>query len=595
MSIGKTLLLAILGVSLISVSLMTLLAYSRSEIMLEQEIRGSLRTDAANLMQQIDTTLFERLQDLNGWRKLDIMQDTRVGDVDKRLTSFLTETRSAYGSVYQTIFCVDAQNRIVASSTPEQIGQQFERAKSWLTIHLSAGDIELLWPHRAISGGEITLAMRASLVDAYSQSAMGELYALLNWHEIQRLMEQATNVGEGRRHVVLLDTAGNVIAASASLMTRGIMSKPPLKLRQSQGSSGTFTFDLAELGLGTVEAGFANSSGYQQLPGFGWQLLLMEPKSIAFSQVAHLLWALLSLLAITMLLGSLMAFMVARRIARPIQHLTEYTRRFQAGNRDPVAIAAGGRGEIGELTRAFADMMANLQESELRLVQAAKLTVVGEMAAIMAHEVRTPLGILRSSGQLLAREPSLTTEGREMVDFVLSETERLNRLITSLIDCARPRPPHFEVTNLHHIIERAVDLVSAQTSSRAINISTQLHATEPELRCDQEQLLQVFLNLLMNAAQAISSRGRILVTTAQQNHSIVVNVEDDGPGIPAERRDKIFDPFVSYRSGGIGLGLTVVHQIIKAHGATITVEQSDWGGALFRLIFPNRAATEDES
>ena len=110
---------------------------------------------------------------------------------------------------------------------------------------------------------------------------------------------------------------------------------------------------------------------------------------------------------------------------------------------------------MGELTLSFLRLILDLEKSRENLVRAAKLAVVGEMAAIMAHEVRTPLGVMRTSTQMLQREPVLSETGREMLDYMLSETDRLNRLITSLLDCARPRPPQFKPHHLHDIAQVA--------------------------------------------------------------------------------------------------------------------------------------------
>jgi signal transduction histidine kinase len=245
-----------------------------------------------------------------------------------------------------------------------------------------------------------------------------------------------------------------------------------------------------------------------------------------------------------------------------------------------------GVGEIRELTSAFASMIEDLQISKENLVRAAKLAVVGEMAAIMAHEVRTPLGILRSSAQMLKREPSLTDEGRELLSFLLSETERLNKLISTLLDCARPRPPMLRAVHLHPIIQRIIDMVTPQATRKNIRIVCELGAAPDELVCDEEQLVQVFLNLLINPIQILPVGGEITVRTFSNAQGLVVEIDDDGPGIPEGERQDVFHPFFTRREGGVGLGLTVVQQIVQTHSGDIRVETGPDGGARFRLFFP---------
>jgi len=208
------------------------------------------------------------------------------------------------------------------------------------------------------------------------------------------------------------------------------------------------------------------------------------------------------------------------------------------------------------------------------------------MAASMAHEVRTPLGILRSSAQMLQREEKLSDVGREMTEFVISETDRLNALVTTLLDSARPRPPEFSRYDLHRIIEHTVDLLKTKAADKRIALTMQFDAAEPILLCDRDQLIQVFLNLIMNAIQHTPEGGRIVVATASCGDSIEATVCDNGPGIPHAEHKKVFEPFVSHRQGGIGLGLTVVQQIVSAHRGRIIAADNPAGGTCFRIELP---------
>jgi signal transduction histidine kinase len=246
-----------------------------------------------------------------------------------------------------------------------------------------------------------------------------------------------------------------------------------------------------------------------------------------------------------------------------------------------------GQGDVGELTESFQQMIRELEQSRDNLVRATKLAVVGEMAATMAHEVRTPLGIMRSSAQMLQREPCLSETGREMLDFILSENDRLNRLISSLLDCARPRQLNFKPHGLHAIAKRVVDLLGIQAQRKDIRLSCEFEAGDDRLRCDEEQILQVLLNLVLNAIQILGPGGEVTLRTFDTDQGLVLNVDDNGPGIAESERLKVFDPFFTQREGGIGLGLTVVQQIIRAHGAEITVCASGRScGARLHIFFP---------
>jgi two-component system, NtrC family, sensor histidine kinase HydH len=214
--------------------------------------------------------------------------------------------------------------------------------------------------------------------------------------------------------------------------------------------------------------------------------------------------------------------------------------------------------------------------------------VVGEMAAIMAHEVRTPMGILRSSAQLLQRELHLDERQRELIGFIFSETERLNRLITLLLECARPNPPHFMSHDVLEIVDSVLALLESRVERAGVTLSRQSDGGEVWLSCDREQIMQVFLNLILNALSFVGEGGRVRVSTHRDEDALWISVADDGPGVPLEFREHIFDPFFSRREGGIGLGLTIVQQIVQAHGGTLTVGDSAWGGASFNLRFKHR-------
>jgi signal transduction histidine kinase len=174
-----------------------------------------------------------------------------------------------------------------------------------------------------------------------------------------------------------------------------------------------------------------------------------------------------------------------------------------------------------------------------------------------------------------------------MLGFLLGETDRLNRLVSVLLDCARPRPPCFRPHRLHEIIQRVLELLAMQARNRNIRLEREFGATSDLLFCDEEQMVQVLLNLLMNPLQILSGGGEIVVRTRRTATELILEVDDDGPGIPEEQRKRVFDPFFTQREGGIGLGLTVAQQIVRAHGATLVAEASPQGGARFRIAFPD--------
>jgi signal transduction histidine kinase len=236
-------------------------------------------------------------------------------------------------------------------------------------------------------------------------------------------------------------------------------------------------------------------------------------------------------------------------------------------------------------------MVRDIDASQRNLVRASKLAVVGEMSSVIAHEVRTPLGILRSSAQVLQREAGISAEGRELLGFIESETERLNRLVSAMLDTARPRVPVYAQVDLHALIVRSVAMLTAQAERARVTIDLKLDAENARVECDEEQMTQVVLNLVLNGVQILGEDGRMEIATRDEGSDLVIEIADDGPGIEPAERSRVFDAFFFKREGGIGLGLAIVQQIVNAHAGDIEATGGPLGGAVFRIGLPRvRAA-----
>lgn len=585
MTIRNALLRAFLGLSLGATVLMAALAFFEFRRTLETEIADNLRFSASTVLQRIDTFLFSQLENLRLWRSLEIMQDIRVNDVDKRLANFLSDLRIGQGSLFESLFCTDNQGRIIAASDTGTTGSITPNVELWHRVS-GHGKVEvLIEPVHQHRGNAVLL--RTTIPDAFGTENLGYLYARLNWNEVLGVLDHA--VQNESRSALLLDSAGRILGASRDIRDR--LDTRALQLTDwpiAGTESLSYTHAGDALGLATVLVGSAASSGYQHFAGLGWHALILEPTQAAFQPIWRLLWTLLALLLVTLSVAAWISWRLTQRIAEPIVALTNFTRHVRAGQRNRPSTPGTTIAEISELDQAFVDMIEALEQSREQVVRAGKLAVVGEMAAIMAHEVRTPLGILRTSAELLEQQPGLGERERELTGFITSETERLNRLVTLLLECARPRPPHFAAHDLHDIITSVTSLLKSKAEHKGVSLHTELNAGHSVRSCDREQLTQVFLNLIINALDFVPIGGKIVVNTQDEAGEFLVSVMDDGPGIAAELRPRIFDPFFSRREGGIGLGLTIVQQIVQVHQAQISVTESPWRGARFDIRFTLR-------
>ena len=554
---------------------------------LQSEIAANLQFGASTVMQRIDTFMFSHVENMRVWRGLEVMQDIRVNDVDKRLSHSLSDLHAGQGVVYRTLLCTDNGGRIVAASDPALIGRMAPTASAWRSIPgARLGNVAIAPIYGRRDGVAV---LRTPIANAFGSGDIGYLYVLLDWNAVQSLLDEA--VGNGPRGLLLLDRDGRAIAASRNLRSR--LDLPHLRLDDwvlPHAGATSYIRSGVALGYRALLVGVAASSGYQQFPGLGWRIVMIEPTSVSFGPIWRLLWAMLAVLLLTLGAGVWISSRLAGRIAQPIVALTDFARRFRQGDSALPAVPPSTISEVGELHHAYVEMIEALQRSREQIVRAGKLAVVGEMAAIMAHEVRTPMGILRSSAQLLQRQPHLGEKEHELIGFILSETERLNRLVTMLLECARPTPPNFRPHDLYAIIDSVISLLGSRAEQAGILLSREFQDESAVFECDREQIMQVLLNLVLNALSFVPAGGRVAVSAARTARELRIVVADSGPGVPEDMRQRIFDPFFSRREGGIGLGLTIVQQIVHVHGGEIEVGESIWGGAAFVLRFGTQQA-----
>ncbi len=586
MRIHRILLISFLSLLLLATVPIVALSFYASRVALEAEIGKNLKNDAAMLMEQIDMLIFERLQNVHSWSHLDIIQEGRIGDVDKRLAQFLAELEHGYPGVYRSLFYLNKENRIIAADDPALINSFFPTQTDWIQAQVPHGEVFLETLQLQAPYEQADLFIRAPVPDNYAAGNIGQLYGVFDLRQIFRLFDQTSHAESGERFVILLDAEGRTIAASAGARDQKLLLTDTFAGWKLQEQNGIAVHTGKPLTDASVLVGYASSKGYQGYANMGWSLLVIQSTQQAFQPIWALWWLFFSVFIIAGLIASGVAQGVARRIAKPLLDLTVWVRCFQKSS-ECTSPAVSGAKEVRELSVAFGQLTEDLERSRQQVIHAAKLAVVGEMAAIMAHEVRTPLGILQTTAQMLQWETALSTDGKEMTRLIIEESARLNRLISTLLDCARPRPPNIQAQDLHKIITRVIDLLTTQAQKKTIRIDWLLPDQVAIIECDEELLIQVFLNLILNAIQIVPTGGQVQIRTDCSNkESVKITIEDNGPGIPPENFARLFDPFFTTREGGIGLGLTVTQQIITVHGGHLTANRSDLGGACFTLYLP---------
>lgn len=221
---------------------------------------------------------------------------------------------------------------------------------------------------------------------------------------------------------------------------------------------------------------------------------------------------------------------------------------------------------------------------EQKLFQSAKLAAIGTLAAGVAHEIRNPLGIMKTSADMIKRNSRQGEQNYELADFLMEEVDRLNRVVTQLLTFARPSVPNIEPCSLGDILDRALALVGPQHRLHDLEVVKHYAGNLPAVAGDREQLCQVFLNLIINAAQAMDGRGSLTLSTGTgEGDTVWAGVSDTGRGIDAKILNNIFDPFFSTKEEGSGLGLTIAYRIVEAHKGRLDVKSTPGKGTTVTL------------
>lgn len=247
------------------------------------------------------------------------------------------------------------------------------------------------------------------------------------------------------------------------------------------------------------------------------------------------------------------------------------------------------REHIEKTKRELEGVYEALRQNVEKLKKAERLSAAGQLSAGLAHEIRNPLASIAGAAGILKRGQAPGDDLRDCLEIIDKESQRLNKLLTSFLEFARPRAPRFQATDLAAVVDSVCALASHQTGAGTVELRREMDGSLPEILCDPEQIKQVLLNLVLNAIQASPAGGVVVVRvfTAEGN-AMVVEVGDEGRGIPEELRTRIFEPFFTTKEHGTGLGLAVAAKIVDQHGGSISAVDGGDGGATLRITLPLR-------
>ncbi len=258
-------------------------------------------------------------------------------------------------------------------------------------------------------------------------------------------------------------------------------------------------------------------------------------------------------------------------------------------------------------TQLYRDLAERLAETNRRLELAQaearrseRLAALGQLSAGLAHEIRNPLGVIKGSAEMLTQKLQASDElARELAGYISTEVNRLSALVTEFLDFARPLHAQPYPADLTALLDRVLQIVAGRFPSEAVRIERHYAAGLPAVALDESLCEQAFLNLVQNAYEAMQDAGHpgtlrveVQPTTKDDRKGVELRLADTGPGVPEEMREEIFNPFVTTKKTGVGLGLSIVSKIVDGHHGSILVENAPAGGAVFTLFFPLEQTVE---
>ncbi|HDS01092.1 MAG TPA: PAS domain-containing sensor histidine kinase, partial [candidate division Zixibacteria bacterium] len=250
-------------------------------------------------------------------------------------------------------------------------------------------------------------------------------------------------------------------------------------------------------------------------------------------------------------------------------------------------LAIGGMaGILVDRDRSF---VRKKEEAERKLQQAQRLSMMGQMTASIAHEIKNPLGSIKGASQILKDDSLSDEEKHEFAEMIEKEADRLDFVVKDFLSYARPSPSRFSEIDLREILNSAYKQLKYQARDSNIEINMDFDEV-PSIKADPDKLRQVFLNILLNSFQAMPDGGKIEIKCLHDNGDAVIIIRDNGIGIPVQDLDKIYDPFYTTKSRGSGLGLATTKAIIEEHNGAIKADSARGEGTTFKISLPIEGA-----
>ncbi len=576
--LGFALLLVVLPTGILAV-----MTFSSARRALEESAGRQLATAAHEAAEHVGDPLEQDQRALRLWSRQEAIRNALAPAGLARAAEFMA-TIVDQDAAYLGIEIIDDAG-VVITASDASLAKQSRAGEAWFLDALAGkqpvrgpvpdarGSGKVLHLATSLRGPNGTgsavlhLALDWTRVEAQLARSRGDLASMGLETEIF-LVDVSQVIGSSRRHFGDNRRAASLVAAAEAAVAGWNSRRPP----------GFVVAHAADVLLGISRPAGGRPD---------WGVVVAQPLDAALAPIARLQQRWAFVFGLILVAAVLVASVQAARMVRPLRQLTAVTRQVAETGRPMPAPEIRSEDEIGELASSFTRMSNRLEQARDDLVDATRLALVGELAAGVAHEVRTPLSVLRSSTQLLHRAlPPGNGNADELAKLMLGEIDRLERLVAGLLELARPRLPARASTQLGEVLGRVAELVKSEADERGVRLVRSFAELEEPAFCDPDQIHQVALNLVMNALQHTAAGGFVEIRGIRVEDKVGFDVIDNGTGVDVAMRERVFMPFVTSRANGSGLGLALAKAIVEAHRGRITLERSGGDGTVFRVLLP---------
>ena len=578
-------------------AVLTFLSVSSTRKMMMQGVMNHLQ----NLVEVKETAIEQWLKDRIGDGKT-IADSQEVRSLDHQRLGHLLSLVNQIDRTYLGIWILDSKGQITWGDP--------------LTFSYQAGD----WLQKAIKEGTFiseplvqpqtmypTLALYFRIKDG-NENPVGVLKKLVDLAYISDLIAESKLGETGQFYMVTAQ--GEIVLHNrlAELLKKGAPRRVPVF--EKVPPQPTFTAVYKN------PAGKEVLGSWKQIPSIGCYLVAEQDVEEAFAQVDGMLKMAVFLFFLSCLLILIISFWVIGRVTGPIQGLNETITTFANGHFDQ-AVSTRRRDEIGrlitgfnlmaeKLTKAYAQLEGKVEASnkeletayrmlkrrQEQLVRSEKMAAMGELSAGIAHEIRTPMTSIKLFIQSKEKELDLDENQKEDFRIIMKEIDRINDNINRFLNFARPEEPVLQPVKISALAVESIRLLAGKLRNSGINLDLSLADEDTLVPADPKQMTQVFLNLLVNAIEAMPHGGTLTIHSAVVEPSDTLQqflrlvIKDTGQGIPERHKPYLFDPFFTTKAGGTGLGLSIAYSIIQKHNGRLEVESELGKGSCFIVSLP---------